>query len=382
MKKSIISLMLACTMVLSLTACTKKNDEQVSDKKLMNYEEQLAKDIEEYKKYVTLGEYKGVEISVDTKEYEVTNEKVTSYIDNIRKNKAESKEIKEGTTKKGDNIKLDYSGLLDGVAFSGGTATDVTYTVGSGRFISDLDTGLEGLEVGKEYDIPCKFPESYATADLAGKDVIFKVTVSAILESILPEYNDEFVKTIVATGTYDTKAQTTSEFTKYVEDKLKTEAEENLKNVKYEAIWDKISESSNVSGYPEEELKAVNETVIQNVKTEFSYYGSYYNINSFEDYIKQVYQFKDEAEFNNYATEYTKNYLKEKMILTMIADKEGIKVTQNEIKEYGTNIAKENGMESYQSILDQYGDDIALEMGYSVLADKVADVLLNSAKVK
>ena len=42
--------------------------------------------------------------------------------------------ITEGTTKSGDVIKLDYSGKLDGTAFSGGTATDVTYTIGSGKF--------------------------------------------------------------------------------------------------------------------------------------------------------------------------------------------------------------------------------------------------------
>lgn len=391
MRKSYLAAALMLTMALTFTACGKPGDNggEAGTKEStsgVNYSEQLQKDFETYKQYVNLGEYKGVEVEVDRSALDVTQDQVTAYIDNIRSSKGENTEVTTGTTKVGDKIKLDYSGTLNGVAFSGGTATDVEYTIGSGRFIEDLDKGLAGLEVGREYDIPCHFDDSYSNSDLAGKDVNFNVKVNAIVTTTLPEYNDDFVKTIVATGSYDTQAQTTDEFTKYVEQTLKDSAQQSFDSNKYSAVWDKINETTTVSGYPEDEIADLKQTINDNVKSEYSYYGTYYSgIDSFESYLKNVYGFADEAAFNEYADQYARNYLKEKMILTLIGEKESVTVSDDEINEYGELIASQNNYDSYQSMLDSLGqksDDVKLEVGYAVLADKVSDILLNNAVEK
>ena len=391
MRKSYLAAALMLTMALTFTACGKPGDNggesgTKGSTSGVNYSEQLQKDFETYKQYVNLGEYKGVEVEVDRSALDVTQDQVTAYIDNIRSSKGENTEVTTGTTKVGDKIKLDYSGTLNGVAFSGGTATDVEYTIGSGRFIEDLDKGLAGLEVGREYDIPCHFDDSYSNSDLAGKDVNFNVKVNAIVTTTLPEYNDDFVKTIVATGSYDTQAQTTDEFTKYVEQTLKDSAQQSFDSNKYSAVWDKINETTTVSGYPEDEIADLKQTINDNVKSEYSYYGTYYSgIDSFESYLKNVYGFADEAAFNEYADQYARNYLKEKMILTLIGEKESVTVSDDEINEYGELIASQNNYDSYQSMLDSLGqksDDVKLEVGYAVLADKVSDILLNNAVEK
>ena len=391
MRKSYLAAALMLTMALTFTACGKPGDNggeagTKGNTSGVNYSEQLQKDFETYKQYVNLGEYKGVEVEGDRSALDVTQDQVTAYIDNIRSSKGENTEVTTGTTKLGDKIKLDYSGTLNGVAFSGGTATDVEYTIGSGRFIEDLDKGLAGLEVGREYDIPCHFDDSYSNSDLAGKDVNFNVKVNAIVTTTLPEYNDDFVKTIVATGSYDTQAQTTDEFTKYVEQTLKDSAQQSFDSNKYSAVWDKINETTTVSGYPEDEIADLKQTINDNVKSEYSYYGTYYSgIDSFESYLKNVYGFADEAAFNEYADQYARNYLKEKMILTLIGEKESVTVSDDEINEYGELIASQNNYDSYQSMLDSLGqksDDVKLEVGYAVLADKVSDILLNNAVEK
>lgn len=391
MRKSYLAAALMLTMALTFTACGKPGDNgseagTKGSTSGVNYSEQLQKDFETYKQYVNLGEYKGVEVEVDRSALDVTQDQVTAYIDNIRSSKGENTEVTTGTTKVGDKIKLDYSGTLNGVAFSGGTATDVEYTIGSGRFIEDLDKGLAGLEVGREYDIPCHFDDSYSNSDLAGKDVNFNVKVNAIVTTTLPEYNDDLVKMIVATGSYDTQAQTTDEFTKYVEQTLKDSAQQSFDSNKYSAVWDKINETTTVSGYPEDEIEDLKQTINDNVKSEYSYYGTYYSgIDSFESYLKNVYGFADEAAFNEYADQYARNYLKEKMILTLIGEKESVTVSDDEINEYGELIASQNNYDSYQSMLDSLGqksDDVKLEVGYAVLADKVSDILLNNAVEK
>ncbi len=383
MKKRVLSLALAGMMLLSLAACGKDKAQQDNggtgaDAGNVDYVQQLAKDMEEYKKYVSLGEYKGVEVTIDKTPYEVTDEAVDSYINNIRSSKKTTNEITTGTVKKGDTIKLDYAGTIDGIAFSGGTATDVQYTVGSGKFIPDLDNGLIDLEVGQEYDIPCTFPSDY-NSEFANKQAVFKVKVLAIIETILPEYNDEFVKSVVETGNYNTTASTTEEFTAFVRDVLEQNAEEKIEAAKYEQIWTKITEASQVSGYPEEELNSITNTVMENVKTEFQYNKQYYNIDTFEEYLKQVYQMENEEAFQKFAKEYASEYLKEKMILTLIAEKEGIQVTHEEIEQYGATIAAENNYESFQKIIDELGESIKLEIGYSVLADKTIKMILDNS---
>ena len=91
-------------------------------------------------------EYKGIQVTVDKSVLNVAESDVDDYINkNIVSAEATTENVTSGVTADGDTVILDYSGKLDGEAFSGGTATDTTYTIGSGNFISDLDKGLVGL---------------------------------------------------------------------------------------------------------------------------------------------------------------------------------------------------------------------------------------------
>ena len=198
MKKKLVSLMLVAAMTASLTACgSKKTEEPTSTvhKSITaaEYDAAITSDAAIYKKAFTMPEYKGIQVTVDKSVLNVAESDVDDYINkNIVSAEAATENVTSGVTADGDTVILDYSGKLDGEAFSGGTATDTTYTIGSGNFISDLDKGLVGLTVGQEYDIPCTFPDNY-TSDLAGKSVIFTVKVTAIQKTTYPEITDEWV---------------------------------------------------------------------------------------------------------------------------------------------------------------------------------------------
>ena len=163
---------------------------------------------------------------------------VEDYIKSMLESKATTNVITEGTTKAGDVIKLDYSGKLDGTAFSGGTATDVTYTIGSGKFIEDLDKGLVGLTVGQETDITCVFPESYYNSDLAGKTTVFTVTVNEIDESVVPELTDEWVAANAASlGIEDSSVTTVEQLRTYVRSYLETQASSSRSSAIFDAAY-------------------------------------------------------------------------------------------------------------------------------------------------
>lgn len=81
----------------------------------------------------------------------------------------------------GDVVVIDFAGFLGDVQFEGGTAENFKLKLGSGMFVPGFEDQLIGAKKGEERDIKITFPEQYVPG-LAGKDVIFKVTVKDIVK--------------------------------------------------------------------------------------------------------------------------------------------------------------------------------------------------------
>mgnify|MGYP003523801688 FL=1 len=112
-------------------------------------------------KYVTLGEYKGLEVSVDT--VEVDEDEWDTLVNNVYYGNitADNGGIKDRAVETGDTVNIDYEGKKDGVAFEGGTAQGYDLTIGSGSFIDGFEDGLIGVMPGETVDLDLPFPEGY-----------------------------------------------------------------------------------------------------------------------------------------------------------------------------------------------------------------------------
>ena len=299
MKKKLFSVLLVGALAASLVACgkTEKKEAKASTANTEINAEEYAGTITSnagvYKTFVNLSDWKGMSVDLKESDYVVLDSDVEDYIKSMLESKATTNVITEGTTKAGDVIKLDYSGKLDGTAFSGGTATDVTYTIGSGKFIDDLDKGLVGLTVGQETDITCVFPESYYNSDLAGKTTVFTVTVNEIDESVVPELTDEWVAANAASlGIEDSSVTTVEQLRR--------------SSAIFDAAYKQMSDGLDVSDYPSEELTDLINTLNSNVDAEYQSYSSSYS--SKEEYLKSAYKFDSLDAFNEYADNYAKQY--------------------------------------------------------------------------
>lgn len=100
------------------------------------------------------------------------------------------------TVQKGDVAVIDFEGKKDGVAFDGGSAKGFSLNIGSGQFIPGFEDGVVGMKKGETKDLNLTFPKEYNSAELAGKDVVFTVTVHEIKEKVKPEINDDFARDI------------------------------------------------------------------------------------------------------------------------------------------------------------------------------------------
>lgn len=384
MKKRFFSAILATVLLTSFAGCSNNkasNGDDTSNKAMAasEYNNYFKANAAVYKNLVTLPSYEGLEVSVDKSILDVTDEKVDEHINKILSSFATTEQVTEGVTESGDSINLDFCGKLDGVAFAGGTATSTNYTVGSGGYIKDLDQGLIGLTVGQEYDIPCRFPEDYQNEEMAGKDVIFTVTVNYISKTNTPALTDEWISSNrEAAGI---KSNNVTELKQETKDYLTESNQLEYDNKKYTELMKKIVDGMTITNYPEKELNSLIEVYKNNVKSEYETYKDYYASNGISDFNAYLANMglSSEDEFSDYAKEVSQDYLKNKMAVTIIAADNNIEVTEAEIKELGEEWAAYYGYDNYQGILDEYGDEMNCEVGFEVLYQKVQKLLIEKS---
>ena len=159
----------------------------LSDDKILT----LTFDVELYPE-VTLGQYKNLSAVKET--FIITEEDIDGQINGVRKRNGRVVDV-EREAQMGDTADIDFDGYLDGVPFEGGKSEGYELELGSHTFVPGFEEQIVGMNIGEEKDINITFPEDY-TAELAGKDVVFKVKLNALSVTELPELDDDFVQDV------------------------------------------------------------------------------------------------------------------------------------------------------------------------------------------
>lgn len=141
---------------------------------------------------VTLGEYKGLEVSKTVKE--VTDEDVDAEIKKLQERNSRMVSVEDRAAQDGDTVVFDFEGFVDDVAFDGGKAEKYSLVLGSGQFIPGFEEQIVGKSIDEEFDVNVTFPEEYQAEELAGKPAVFKCKLHEIKVKELPELNDDFAK--------------------------------------------------------------------------------------------------------------------------------------------------------------------------------------------
>ena len=150
--------------------------------------------------YVTLPE-NFASLTFKRSEIEPTEEELQSEIDSLLSDHSTEKQVTDRAAADGDTVNIDYAGSVDGVAFSGGTYSGYSLTLGSGTFVDGFEDQIVGHTPGETFDVTVTFPEGYSdstdsegnTVVLSGKKAVFSVTLNYISEKVLPELTDAWV---------------------------------------------------------------------------------------------------------------------------------------------------------------------------------------------
>ncbi|MEX0298369.1 MAG: trigger factor, partial [Kordiimonas sp.] len=128
---------------------------------------------------------------------EVADADLDKALENIAgQQKSFKKAAKTAKAGEGDAVLIDYIGRVGGEAFDGGAAEGHQLELGSGTFIPGFEDQLVGVKAGDEKVVTVTFPEQYHSADLAGKEAEFSVTVQEVRKPTEAKVDDELAKNL------------------------------------------------------------------------------------------------------------------------------------------------------------------------------------------
>jgi len=306
-----------------------------------------------YSEYVTLGNYKGLELSKI--KAEVTDEILQEEIDYILEENTIYTEITDRGAKEGDEVNIDFTGTIDGESFDEGNAEDFDLVLGEGYMLEDFEAGIIDMKPSETKEVSVTFTEDYDET-LAGQEAIFKITLNTISEVELPEYNDEFVAGI---SDFNTTAEYEADLKETL---LQTQDDENTYTAGEDAIL-LVIENSTIDGYPQE--------LYDQCKAEYDETNAYYA----EMFGMEVSDFEGTEEETKAAVIELVN---QKMVVITIAEKEKLEVTDEEYETYVQENYEEYGYESASEYESAYSKESIVN---ELLTSKVMEVIIENATI-
>ena len=310
---------------------------------------------------VTLGEYKG--LAVEKPETTVSDDEVEAEIQRLA-DRNSSVATADRPAQLGDTAVIDFIGYDNGVPFEGGAGDNQNLKLGSGTFIPGFEEQIVGMAAGEEKDIDVTFPEDYGASELAGKPVVFHVTLHEVKETLTPEIDDEFAKDVSETA--DTLEDLKKELREKLEKDKAEEAETAFKNAAIQAAMDNMTVTIPNAMIEEQLDNQMNQYAMTMQQSGFSLEQYCQMMGTTVQGLREQSRASVEANVKN------------SLLMEKIAEVEGLEVTEDELEAEFTKIAEENEMEVEKVKEMLPAEDLKAEMKLQ----KAVTIITDSAVVK
>lgn len=294
----------------------------------------------------------------------VTDEDVDKQLESMREHSVQWIEEDEGTVAgEGHRVTIDYEGKVDGVAFEGGTGTDMEVEIGSGRLIPGFEEGLTGAVSGEERALDLTFPDDYGQDSLAGKKAVFDVKVTAIKRRELPELDDEFAKDMGED--FESLEDLRSKIREDFEKRADAEADQALKRSVVDSLLER-AEFDVPPGVVERQLHSQ----LQSMQRQYQHQVP-------EEILQQ--ELARMAEDGRPGAE---RRVREAFVLEAVAKAKGYEVEAEAVNERMQQLAAAQGMnaDKFMQLAEQQGMRQAITA--ELLDEKAVDFLVAEAKVE
>lgn len=314
-----------------------------------------------------LPEYRGIPVKREART--TTDEDVEHALDVLRQRQVNFKQV-DRTVQTGDVAVVHYTGTCEGKPITeiAPTAKGLTeqkgfwVEVGSKSFIPGFDEQLMGAKAGDKRTVNVDFPADFVTPLLAGKKGVYEVEVVEVREKVLPPVDDAFAKSYGAENVETLKAGVRRD----LENELKHKQDRSVRIQLQQSLLNRINFELPESALARETRNVVYDLVQENAKRGISR-------QTIEEQKDQIY---------NVAAQGAKDRLKISFMLQRIAEKEDIKVSQQEVLQRIQTLAS-----MYQIPADKFVKDLQKRNGIIEIFDqiqneKVLDLLQKEAKIE
>lgn len=310
---------------------------------------------------VTLGEYKGLKVSkVSTR---VTAKEVDAEVEAEQMKNARTIEVTDRAVADKDEVKLNFEGFVDGVAFEGGKGEDYPLTIGSGSFIPGFEEQLIGAEIDKETEVKVTFPEDYHAEELKGKEAVFKCTVTAISAKELPELDDEFASEV---SEFDTLEAYKADVKKNIKERKETEG----KNKQEDEVVEKAIENATMD-IPEAmidmQVRQLTNDFAQRIQSQGLTVEQYMQFTGLTQ-EKMLEEFRPQAE----------KRIKTRLVLEAVVKAENLEVSDERVDEEINKMAESYKMEA-DKIKELMGDAEMKSMKEDIAVQDAVTFLVENA---
>ncbi|MER7073971.1 trigger factor [Terrabacter sp. NPDC000476] len=288
---------------------------------------------------IDLPDFGGIELTVD--EVKVEDEAVEQRLTDLRARFGTLKGV-DRAVQDGDFVSIDLSAEIDGEQID--EVTGVSYEVGSKNMLEGLDEALVGMAA----DETKQFTAPLAGGDQEGQEANCTVTVTAVKERELPELDDEFAQ---LASEFDTLDELKADLTAKAEVDAKFAQGVAARDQLLEAILEKVEVP-----IPESIVEA-----------------------EVHSHLEGEGRLEDD-EHRAEVGESTRKGLKTQLVLDAIAEKEEVKVEQQELIEFLVMSSQQYGMDPNQfaQSLDQEGQipamvaEVARRKALATVLEKVS----------
>jgi trigger factor len=317
-----------------------------------------------------LPDYKGIHVKVPPEE--VTAHELERALQNVRERHATFSDVEGRTLEMHDFAVVDYSATLDGRPLLEaepkapkmlGGGTDFWLKLDQNTFLKGFSAQLVGMRTGETREFDLEAPDDYPVAELARRTLHFEVTLKGIKSMQLPELTDEFATQVGKGLTLDKLKETLKE-------RLAAEKSRGLQTLKQNQIIEYLTshvECELPQSYVKSETRRIMSEIVQ--------HNQMRGIS--EDVLRE-----NQKDIISTASRNARDRLKANFILTRIAEKEGIEVKPQELRERVQMLANQYRMK-FEKMMSGLEDKHALgQVREEVLIGKVLDFLTSNATVE
>ncbi|KAF0094123.1 MAG: trigger factor [Puniceicoccaceae bacterium 5H] len=321
-----------------------------------------------------LPDYVGLETSRPSTE--VPDEEIEQTINNIRRQRADFEKV-ERAANEGDYVQVSYTATFEGKPLKeqvedsaavrpfldvektweeAGTEEAREYGVPA------IVDGLVGMAAGDEKEVEQTYADDFRVEALQGKTVQYKVTVHEVRERILPEIDEDFLKSL--------RVESEEELKDQILQQLETRKQQQALQSQREQILDKLDEAVSFdlpeSGVEREKQQVLTRVLQQNAQQGIS-------AEEFES---------NREELETEAREVAERDVKLQIVLVKIAEKEEIKVEDEDMSQAIYSVAMQQRRDPQEIITELRSDrNRVITLQRQILFSKTLDFLLEKAKV-